>query len=220
MFDGSALPLNDNLDIAVKLLQRFQKSDLILEIETGVVGGEEDGVKASGAAKLYTTPEDTLEVARRLNVIQGGRYLLAATFGNVHGVYKPGHVKLRPSILKDCQDAVVAKYGEKARFDLVFHGGSGSELRDIHEAIDNGVVKMNIDTDTQYAFTRAIADCFFRNYDGVLKVDGEVGNKKQYDPRSYLGVAEAALAERVKCAVEELRGTGTSMLKETAVCSG
>ncbi len=205
MFDGSALPLKENLDIAVKLLERFRKNDLILEIEAGVVGGEEDGVKASGAAKLYTTPEDTLEVARRLNAVPGARYLLAATFGNVHGVYKPGHVKLRPSILKDCQDAVVSKYGEAARFYLVFHGGSGSELRDIHEAVDYGVVKMNIDTDTQYAFTRAIADHFFKNYDGVLKVDGEVGNKKAYDPRSYLTLAETALAERVKQAVTELR---------------
>src|SRR5512135_2703811 len=162
MFDGSALPLKENLDIAVKLLERFRKDDLVLEIEAGVVGGEEDGVKASGAAKLYTTPEDTLEVARRLNAVEGARYLLAATFGNVHGVYKPGHVKLKPSILKDCQDAVVSKYGEAARFYLVFHGGSGSEFHDIHEAVDYGVVKMNIDTDTQYAFSRAIADHFFK----------------------------------------------------------
>jgi fructose-bisphosphate aldolase, class II len=213
MFDGSALPLKENLDIAVKLLERFRKNDLILEIEAGVVGGEEDGIKASAAAKLYTTPEDTLEVAGRLNAVQGARYLLAATFGNVHGVYKPGHVKLKPSILKDCQDAVVSKYGEAARFYLVFHGGSGSELRDIHEALDNGVVKMNIDTDTQYAFTRAIADHFFKNYDGVLKVDGEMGNKKAYDPRSYLALAETAVAERVKQAVAELRAVGTTMAK-------
>jgi fructose-bisphosphate aldolase class II len=213
MFDGSALPLKENLDIAVKLLERFRKNELILEIEAGVVGGEEDGIKASAAAKLYTTPEDTLEVARRLNAVQGARYLLAATFGNVHGVYKPGHVKLKPSILKDCQDAVVNKYGEEARFYLVFHGGSGSELHDIHEAVNYGVVKMNIDTDTQYAFTRAIADHFYKNYDGVLKVDGEVGNKKAYDPRSYLALAETALAERVKQAVNELRATGTTMMK-------
>jgi fructose-bisphosphate aldolase class II len=213
MFDGSALPLKENLDIAVKLLERFRKNDLILEIEAGVVGGEEDGVKASGAAKLYTTPEDTLDVARRLNAVPGARYLLAATFGNVHGVYKPGHVKLKPSILKDCQDAVVSKYGEAARFYLVFHGGSGSELHDIHEAVNYGVVKMNIDTDTQYAFSRAIADHFFKNYDGVLKVDGEVGNKKAYDPRSYLTLAETALAERVKQAVTELRAVGTTMMK-------
>jgi len=211
MFDGSALPLKENLDIAKKLLERFRKNDLILEIEAGVVGGEEDGIKASAAAKLYTTPEDTLEVAGRLNAVQGARYLLAATFGNVHGVYKPGHVKLKPSILKDCQDAVVKKYGEAARFYLVFHGGSGSELRDIHEALDYGVVKMNIDTDTQYAFSRAIVDHFFKNYDGVLKVDGEVGNKKAYDPRSYLSLAEMALAERVKQAVIELKAAGTTM---------
>jgi fructose-bisphosphate aldolase class II len=213
MFDGSALPLKENLDIAVKLLERFQKNDLILEIEAGVVGGEEDGVTGAAGAKLYTTPEDTLEVARRLNSIAGARYLLAATFGNVHGVYKPGHVKLRPTVLKDCQDAVVKQYGEQARFYLVFHGGSGSELRDIHEALDYGVVKMNVDTDMQYAFTRPIADHMMRNYDGVLKVDGEVGNKKNYDPRTYLTLAEASMAERVKLAVTELRATGTTMYK-------
>jgi fructose-bisphosphate aldolase class II len=213
MFDGSALPLEQNLDIAVKLIDRFRKNDLLLEIETGVVGGEEDGIRASAAAKLYTTPEDTLEVARRLNAASGGRYLLAATFGNVHGVYKPGQVTLKPSILKDCQEAVVAAFGEAARFYLVFHGGSGSELRDIHEALDYGVVKMNVDTDMQYAFTRAIADHCFRNYDGVLRVDGEVGNKKAYDPRSYLTLAEKAMAARVVRAAAELRSTGTTMMR-------
>jgi fructose-bisphosphate aldolase, class II len=213
MFDGSALPLKENLDIAIKLLERFQKNDLILEIEAGVVGGEEDGVKGEAGAKLYTTPEDTLEVAIRLNAVKGGRYMLAATFGNVHGVYKPGHVKLKPKVLKECQDAVVKKHGEAARFYLVFHGGSGSSIEDIHEAIDYGVVKMNIDTDMQYAFTRPIADHMFRNYDGVLKVDGEVGNKKTYDPRSYLTMAESAMAERVKLAVTELKGIGTTMYK-------
>lgn len=213
MFDGSALPLKENLDISVKLLERFQKNDLILEIEAGVVGGEEDGVTGQAGAKLYTTPEDTLEVARRLNGIKGARYLLAATFGNVHGVYKPGHVKLKPSILKDCQEAVVKQYGEEARFYLVFHGGSGSELRDIHEALDYGVVKMNIDTDTQYAFTRPIADHMLKNYSGVIKVDGEVGDKKAYDPRTYLTLAETAMAERVKKAVGDLRAVGTTMFK-------
>src|SRR4029453_11075923 len=213
MFDGSALPLQDNLDIAVKLLERLRKSHLILEIEAGVVGGEEDGIKASAAAKLYTTPEDTLEVARRLNAVPGARYLLAATFGNVHGVYKPGHVKLKPSILKDCQDGGVERFGEAARFFLGFHGGSGSELRDVHEALDHGVVKMNVDTDMQYAFTRAIVDHCFRNYAGVLKVDGDVGDKKAYDPRSYLALAEAAMAERVKQAVSELRAAGTTMAR-------
>ena len=212
MFDGSALPLKDNLDIAVNLRERFSKSDLILEVEVGVVGGEEDGIRASAAAKLYTTPEDTLEVARRMKRDQGSLYLLAATFGNVHGVYKPGHVKLKPSILKDCQDAVVKAHGDAARFYFVFHGGSGSELKDIHEALGYGVVKMNVDTDMQYAFTRAIADHCFRHYDGVLKVDGEVGDKKAYDPRSYLALAEKAMAERVKRAAVELRSAGKALV--------
>lgn len=213
MFDGSSLPLNENLEIAVPLLERCHQNELILEIEAGVVGGEEDGIKADGtpAEKLYTTPEDMLEVARRLGAVKGARFLLAATFGNVHGVYKPGHVKLKPAILRDGQDAVEKKYGKDARFCLVFHGGSGSLPEEIHEAIDYGVVKMNLDTDTQYAFTRAVADHMLKNYDVVLKVDGEVGNKKKYDPRSYLGLAETAMAERVKSAVAALRGKGTTL---------
>jgi fructose-bisphosphate aldolase class II len=212
MFDGSALPLKDNLDIAVKLRDRFRKNDLILEIEVGAVGGEEDGIRASGAAKLYTTPEDTLEVARRMSASSDAPYLLAATFGNVHGVYKPGQVKLRPSILKDCQDAVVQALGLAARFYFVFHGGSGSALHEIHEALDYGVVKMNVDTDMQYAFTRAVADHCLKNYDGVLKVDGEVGNKKAYDPRRYLALAEQAMADRVIRAATELRSAGMAMV--------
>jgi fructose-bisphosphate aldolase class II len=210
MFDGSNLSLGENLDVAEKLMARFAKNDLILEIETGAVGGEEDGVVGDHNAKLYTTPEDTLEVARRLNPI-GGRYLLAATFGNVHGVYKPGHVKLQPKVLQECQEAVVKKHGEKARFYLVFHGGSGSTQAEIHESLDYGVVKMNVDTDMQYAFTRPIAGHMLKNYDGVLKVDGEVGNKKAYDPRAYLALAETAMAERVKQAVTDLRGNGKTM---------
>jgi len=213
MFDGSALPLKENLDISVKLLDRFRRNELILEIEAGVVGGEEDGVEGKASGKLYTTPEDTLEVAGRLNIVNGGRYLLAATFGNVHGVYKPGHVKLRPEVLRECQEAVVKEHGEAARFFLVFHGGSGSSIGEIHEAIDYGVVKMNIDTDMQYSFTRPIADHMLKNYDAVLRVDGEVGNKKMYDPRFYLALAETAMAERVKLAVTELRGVGTTMFK-------
>jgi fructose-bisphosphate aldolase class II len=168
-------------------------------------------MKAEASAKLYTTPQDTLEVARRLNTVEGARYLLAATFGNVHGVYKPGHVKLKPSILKECQEAVVKAYGEKARFDLVFHGGSGSSPEEISETISYGVVKMNIDTDTQYAFTRAIADHMLKKYDGVLKIDGEVGDKKAYDPRTYLALGEASMAERVKKAVADLGGTGSTL---------
>jgi len=212
MFDGSALPLKENLDIAVPLLERCHRSELILEIEVGVVGGEEDDVTAEGSmTKLYTTPGDMLEAAKRLNTVRGSRYLVAATFGNVHGVYKPGHVKLRPSILKEGQEALENAFGPEGRFYLVFHGGSGSTLQEIHEAIDYGVVKMNIDTDTQYAFTRPIADHMFRRYDGVLKVDGEVGEKKAYDPRTYLRLAEASMADRVKQAVEDLRGTGTTL---------
>jgi len=214
MFDGSSLPLKDNLDIAVPLLERCHASELILEVEAGVVGGEEDGIKTEGAPaeKLYTTPADMLEVSRRLGAVKGARFLFAATFGNVHGVYKPGHVKLKPSILRDGQEAVEREIGKAARFDLVFHGGSGSLPEEIHEAIDYGVVKMNIDTDTQYAFTRAVADHMLKNYDAVLKIDGEVGNKKKYDPRAYLAVAEAAMAERVKAAVRALRGVGTTMM--------
>ena len=214
MFDGSALPLHQNLDIAVRLRERFAKSDLVLEVEVGAVGGEEDGMRASAAAKLYTTPEETLEVARRLNGTEGPPYLLAATFGNVHGVYKPGHVKLRPSILQDCQAAVVQALGESARFYFVFHGGSGSALADIHEALDYGVVKMNVDTDMQYAFTRAIAAHCFRNFDGVLCVDGDVGNKKAYDPRTYLALAEQAMADRVTRAATDLRSAGKALVRQ------
>jgi fructose-bisphosphate aldolase class II len=135
--------------------------------------------------------------------------MVAATFGNVHGVYKPGNVVLTPSILKDIQDAVGAQYGKDKPFDLVFHGGSGSLLSEIREALDYGVVKMNIDTDTQYAFTRPVVDHMFSNYAGVLKVDGEVGNKKQYDPRAWGKLAEAGMAARVVQGCEDLRSTGT-----------
>lgn len=211
MFDGSDLPLTENLDIAVKLLERCHKNELILEVEAGVVGGEEDGIGGGVGEKLYTTPEDMLEVCRRLSGVKGARYLLAATFGNVHGVYKPGRVKLKPSILKEGQAAVEKNFGRAARFALVFHGGSGSALEEIREAVDYGVVKMNIDTDTQYAFTRPIADHMLKNYDGVLKIEGEVGIKEKYDPRTYMKLGEAALAERVKQAVTELRGVGTTL---------
>jgi fructose-bisphosphate aldolase class II len=213
MFDGSDLSLKDNLDIAIPLLERCHKSEIILEVEVGVVGGEEDGVSAEGAPaeKLYTTPEDMLEVAKRLNQVKGARYMLAATFGNVHGVYKPGHVQLKPTILKEGQEAVIKEYGNEARFDLVFHGGSGSSIKEIHETLDYGVIKMNIDTDTQYAFTRPIVDHMFKNYDGVLKVEKEVGNKKKYDPRVYLKLAEEAMAQRVIQAANDLRSAGNTI---------
>ncbi|OGU35353.1 MAG: class II fructose-bisphosphate aldolase, partial [Ignavibacteria bacterium GWB2_35_6b] len=188
MFDGSELALKENMDIAVELLKECKELGIILEVEAGVVGGEEDGVSNENAPaeKLYTTPADMVQVYERLSSVKGGRYMFAATFGNVHGVYKPGNVKLKPVILKEGQAAVVAKYGEAASFDLVFHGGSGSSLEEIRETLEYGVVKMNVDTDTQFAFTRPIVDHMFKNYDGVLKVDGEVGNKKMYDPRGYL----------------------------------
>ncbi|HVE64799.1 MAG TPA: class II fructose-bisphosphate aldolase [Mycobacteriales bacterium] len=213
MFDGSALPLEENLTIAEQLLEECAAMDVILEIEAGVVGGEEDGVDNEGVPneKLYTTPEDMLAVAERLGTGDRGRYILAATFGNVHGVYKPGNVKLRPTILRDGQQAVTDKYGEAAAFDLVFHGGSGSLLEEIRETIDYGVIKMNIDTDTQYAYTRPIAGHMLSNYDGVLKVDGEVGSKKVYDPRSYGKAAEASMAARVVQGCEDLRSTGKSI---------
>ncbi len=213
MFDGSAIPLKENMDIAVELLEECKELGIILEVEAGVVGGEEDGVSNEGAPaeKLYTTPEDMLYVYERLSSVEGGRYMFAATFGNVHGVYKPGNVKLRPGILKEGQDAVVAKYGEAASFDLVFHGGSGSSLEEIRETLEYGVIKMNVDTDTQYAFTRPIVHHVMTNYDGVLKVDGEVGNKKMYDPRGYMKKAMNGMKERVLVAISDLRGEGTTL---------
>src|SRR5690606_25639102 len=191
---GCAVRVDENLTIADELLEKCAKARVIMEMEIGVVGGEEDGIVGEMNEKLYTAPEDALATAEAVGLGEKGRYLLAATFGNVHGVYKPGHVKLRPSVLKEIQEAVGKKYGKEKPFDLVFHGGSGSALEEIHEAISYGVVKMNIDTDTQYAFTRPIVDHMFRNYDGVLKVDGEVGKKKMYDPRSYGKAAEAGMA--------------------------
>jgi fructose-bisphosphate aldolase class II len=211
MWDGSAIPLQENLDIAEEMLDKCHEANIIMELEIGVVGGEEDGIEATHDAKLFSTPEDGLATAAKLGLGERGRYMVAATFGNVHGVYKPGNVVLTPSILKDIQDAVGAKYGVEKPFDLVFHGGSGSLLEEIREALDYGVVKMNVDTDTQYAFTRPIADWMFTNYDGVLKIDGEVGNKKKYDPRAYGKAAEAGMADRVKRACEDLRSAGTKM---------
>jgi fructose-bisphosphate aldolase class II len=212
MFDGSPLPLAENMKTATELLAECAELDIILEIEAGVVGGEEDGVNNEGIGreKLYTTPEDMLAVADALGTGEKGRYLFAATFGNVHGVYKPGNVVLKPTILHDGQAAVEKKYGKDGRFLLVFHGGSGSALEEIRETLDYGVVKMNVDTDTQYAFTRPAVDHMFRNYDGVLKVDGEVGNKKQYDPRAWGKVAETAMAARVVESTRQLGSYGQS----------
>ncbi len=211
MWDGSATELHENLAIAAELLESCGKAKIILEVEIGVVGGEEDGVAHDINEKLYTAPGDYEHTVEALGGGEKGRYMLAATFGNVHGVYKPGNVKLRPEILKQGQEVATAKLGLQAGskpFDLVFHGGSGSLLEEIHEALGYGVVKMNIDTDAQYAFTRPIATHMFTHYDGVLKVDGEVGDKKLYDPRSYLKVAEQSMAARVAQGCENLRSAG------------
>ena len=213
MWDGSAVPLEENLSIAQELLAQTSAANVILEIEVGVVGGEEDGVSAEINEKLYTTVEDGLRTVEVLGTGDKGRYITALTFGNVHGVYKPGAVKLRPEVLKDIQEEVGAKIGKERPFDLVFHGGSGSTLQEIRSAVDYGVVKMNIDTDTQYAFTRPVAGHMFANYDGVLKVDGEVGSKKAYDPRAWGKIAEAGMAKRVIEACEDLRSAGTSLNK-------
>ncbi|KQX73853.1 class II fructose-bisphosphate aldolase [Aeromicrobium sp. Root472D3] len=211
MWDGSAVPLDENLQIAQELLAAAAAARIILEVEIGIVGGEEDGVEGGMGEHLYTTPEDALATAEALGLGEKGRYLTALTFGNVHGVYKPGNVTLKPEILKAAQEAVAGKYGKESPFDLVFHGGSGSLPEEISAAVDYGVVKMNVDTDTQYAFTRPIAGWMLSNYDGVLKVDGEVGNKKQYDPRAWGKAAEAGMSARVAEACTALRSAGTSL---------
>ncbi len=213
MWDGSAVPLDENLQIAAELLALASAAKIVLEIEVGVVGGEEDGVVGASDGKLYTTVEDGIAMVEALGLGEKGRYLAALTFGNVHGVYKPGNVKLRPEILGEIQAAIGAKYGKEKPLDLVFHGGSGSLLSEIRDSLDFGVVKMNVDTDTQYAFTRPVVGHMFSNYDGVLKVDGEVGNKKAYDPRAWGKAAENGMAKRVVQACEDLRSTGTTLGK-------
>ncbi|MGJ0202800.1 class II fructose-bisphosphate aldolase [Leucobacter sp. gxy201] len=212
MWDGSAVPLAENLEIAKELLPRLKAMEVILEVEIGVVGGEEDGVSHEINDQLYTTLEDAVDTVEALGLGEQGRYLAALTFGNVHGIYKPGGVKLRPELLAEIQAGLQAKYGTGEKpLDLVFHGGSGSSSEEIAEAVRNGVIKMNIDTDTQYAFTRSIADSMFTGYNGILKVDGEVGNKKQYDPRAWGKVAETAMASRVALAAQQLGSAGNSV---------
>jgi fructose-bisphosphate aldolase class II len=213
MWDGSAIDLDENLQVAAELIEKCAAAKIVLEVEIGVVGGEEDGVSHDINDKLYTAPGDFVATAKTLGLGEKGVYLLAATFGNVHGVYKPGNVKLRPEILKEGQEVVASELGlgDGAKpFNFVFHGGSGSAQEEIREALSYGVVKMNVDTDTQYAFTRPIAGHMFSNYDGVLKIDGEVGNKKTYDPRSYMKLAETGMAARVVEACEDLLSAGQS----------
>ena len=211
MWDGSAVPLDENLEIAQDLLKRTHALGQILEIEVGVVGGEEDGVAHEINDKLYSTLEDAVQTVEALGLGDRGRYMVALTFGNVHGVYKPGNVKLRPELLQEIQEGLAAKYGTGEKpLDLVFHGGSGSSAEEIQTAVDNGVIKMNIDTDTQYAYSRSVADSVLKNYDGFLKIDGEVGNKKVYDPRAWGKAAEKAMAARVALAARELGSEGWS----------
>jgi fructose-bisphosphate aldolase class II len=213
MWDGSAVPLAENLEIAKELLPRMKAIEAVLEVEIGVVGGEEDGVAHEGTNEaLYTTLGDVEQAVEALGLGENGRYIAALTFGNVHGVYAPGNVKLKPELLKEIQDGIQAKYQTDALpLDLVFHGGSGSTDEEIATAVRNGVIKMNIDTDTQYAYTRSIADTMFKNYDGVLKVDGGVGNKKIYDPRAWGRLAESAMAARVVEATAQLGSKGHSI---------
>lgn len=214
MWDGSAIDLDENLKIAAELIERTSKAKLVLEVEIGAVGGEEDGVEGAIDDSLYTTVADAIKTVEAIGLGEKGTYMAALTFGNVHGVYKPGNVHLRPELLKEIQTEVGAKYGKGDKpFYLVFHGGSGSTEQEIADAVSYGVIKMNIDTDTQYAFTRPVAGHMFTNYDGVLKVDGEVGNKKTYDPRVWGAAAEAGMAARVVEACEQLGSVGTSLNK-------
>jgi fructose-bisphosphate aldolase class II len=212
MFDGSELPTDENMKLSVELLKFCKENQIILEVEIGVVGGEEDGVDHSnvGKEKLYTTPEDMLKVYEALNPI-GGRYMVAATFGNVHGIYKPGNVVLKPKILAEGQKVLKETFGDKADFDLVFHGGSGSELTDIHETINYGVVKMNVDTDTQYHFTQPIKTHMIDNADELTHTADKMANKKKFDPRSYLKKGEESMAARIGQACKDLRSDGKSI---------
>src|SRR3954469_2919707 len=212
MFDGSSLPLEENLAIAAPLLAECAAADVILEVEIGAVGGEEDGIRGDASnGRLYSTPEEALAVIDALGTGERGRYLLSATFGNVHGHYAPGNVDLRPSILGEIQQAVIARHGERAAFDLVFHGGSGSAPTEIAEAVSYGVVKMNLDTDAQYAYTRAVADHMFRNYADVVRADCDIGDKRAYDPRTWGRSAEQAMAARVVSPCRQLGSAGRSL---------
>ncbi len=210
MWDGSAIALDRNLEIAKDLLAKTHNVGAVLEIEVGAVGGEEDGVEGAIDEHLYTTVEDGQKTVEALGLGENGRYIAALTFGNVHGVYKPGNVHLRPELLEEIQREIGTKYGKENPFDLVFHGGSGSTEQEIADAVSFGVIKMNIDTDTQYAFTRPVVNHMLKNYDGVLRIDGEVGNKKLYDPRNWGASAEAGMAARVVEAANQLGSAGKS----------
>ncbi|MBS1227935.1 MAG: fructose-bisphosphate aldolase, class [Proteobacteria bacterium] len=216
MLDLSEEPLKENIEICSRYLERMSKIGMTLEIELGVTGGEEDGVDNSDvdSSKLYTQPEDVAYAYEQLSKISK-RFTIAASFGNVHGVYKPGNVKLQPIILKNSQAYIEKKFGTKAQpIDFVFHGGSGSTLAEIREAISYGVIKMNIDTDTQWAFWDGVKNYYKKN---EAYLQGQIGNpegddkpnKKYYDPRAFLRAGEETFKARLKVAFTDLNNVGT-----------
>ena len=216
MIDLSEEPIEENIEICKKYLERMSKIGMTLEIELGITGGEEDGVDNSDvdSSKLYTQPEEVAYAYEELSKISN-QFTIAAAFGNVHGVYKPGNVALTPIILKNSQDFVEKKYDTKPNpIDFVFHGGSGSSLDEIREAIGYGVIKMNIDTDLQFAFSEGIRDYMSHNID-YLKTqignpDGQdLPNKKYYDPRKWLREGEATFKTRLKQAFKDLNNVNT-----------
>jgi fructose-bisphosphate aldolase class II len=216
MLDLSEEPLEENIAICKNYLARMEKMGMTLEIELGITGGEEDGVDNSDVdvSKLYTQPEEVAYAFEELRKISP-RFTVAAAFGNVHGVYKPGNVKLTPKILKNSQDYISEKYGvTENTVDFVFHGGSGSTLEEIREAIGYGVIKMNIDTDLQFAFTVGIRDYMVDNIDYLKTQIGnpegaEVPNKKYYDPRKWLRKGEETFKTRLSKAFEDLNNINT-----------
>ena len=216
MIDLSEEPIEENIEICKQYLERMAKMDMTLEIELGVTGGEEDGVDNTDVdvSKLYTQPEEVAYAYEELSKVSP-RFTIAAAFGNVHGVYKPGNVKLTPKILKNSQEFISEKYGvEHNHIDFVFHGGSGSTLEEIRESIGYGVIKMNIDTDLQYAFMSGVRDYVQGNKDYLQSQIGnpegdDVPNKKKYDPRVWLREGEKAFSDRLQKAFEDLNNIDT-----------
>ncbi|WP_438710105.1 class II fructose-bisphosphate aldolase [Aquimarina muelleri] len=216
MIDLSEEPIEENIEICKEYLSRMSKMGMTLEIELGITGGEEDGVDNSDVddSKLYTQPEEVAYAYEELSKISD-KFTIAAAFGNVHGVYKPGNVKLTPKILKNSQEFISEKYGvEHNHIDFVFHGGSGSTLEEIREAIGYGVIKMNIDTDLQFAFNEGIRDYMVNNIEYLKTQIGnpegsEEPNKKYYDPRKWLREGEVTFKTRLKKAFEDLNNVNT-----------
>lgn len=212
MFDGGRLPLHRNLAAARELLEEMKPLGVVLEIEIGVIGGAEDGEPDSSEAtrgNLYSSPQDMVETARRLGPAGQNGYLLAAAFGNVHGVYRPEGASLKPQILAEGQAAVEKEFGAEARHRLVFHGGTGAAPDAILRSIEYGVVKMNINTDTRYTYSRAAADHMLTHRADLLDIDSE--NQANYDPRVWMAKAEQAMTERVAAACRQLGSAGNSI---------